>query len=122
MENLPEAVRWDPATNPPLGPLVDATPRPLPARIPHKGQSVDLEPLHIRHAEDLWRAAERDTGGEGWAYMGYGPFRDAAAMRAHVAGFAVTHDPIAWAIRPHRTGTADGWLTLMQIAPAHADI
>ena len=122
MENLPEGVPWDPATEPPLGPLVDATPRPLPARIPHKGQSVDLEPLHIRHAEDLWRAAERDTSGEGWAYMGYGPFRDAAAMRAHVAGFAATHDPIAWAIRPHRTGTVDGWLTLMQIAPAHADI
>ena len=122
MENLPEGVPWDPATNPPLGPLVDATPRPLPARIPHKGQSVDLEPLHIRHAEDLWRAAERDTSGEGWAYMGYGPFKDAAAMRAHVAGFAATHDPIAWAIRPHRTGTVDGWLTLMQIAPAHADI
>jgi RimJ/RimL family protein N-acetyltransferase len=122
MENLPEGVPWDPATEPPLGPLVDATPRPLPARIAHKGQSVDLEPLHIRHAEDLWRAAERDTSGAGWAYMGYGPFRDAAAMRAHVAGFAATHDPIAWAIRPHRTGTADGWLTLMQIAPAHADI
>ena len=70
MENLPEGVPWDPATNPPLGPLVDATPRPLPARIPHKGQSVDLEPLHIRHAEDLWRAAERDTSGEGWAIYG----------------------------------------------------
>ena len=86
MENLPEGVPWDPATNPPLGPLVDATPRPLPARIPHKGQSVDLEPLHIRHAEDLWRAAERDTSGDSWAYMGYGPFKDAAAMRAHGEG------------------------------------
>ena len=101
MENLPEGVPWDPATEPPLGPLVDATPRPLPARIAHKGQSVDLEPLHIRHAEDLWRAAERDTGGEGWAYMGYGPFKNAAAMRTHVAAFAATHDPIAWASRPH---------------------
>ena len=38
-------------------------------------------------------------------------------MRAHVAGFAATHDPMAWAVRPHATGTADGWLTLMEIQP-----
>jgi RimJ/RimL family protein N-acetyltransferase len=112
----------DPATNPPVGPLVDTTPRPLPARIPHKGRSVDLEPLHVRHADELFAAAQSDTSAAGWAYLGYGPFADAAAMRSFVGGFATTHDPMAWAIRPHRTGTADGWLTLMEIHPAHAHI
>jgi hypothetical protein len=29
---------------------------------------------------------------------------------------------MAWAVRPHRTGTADGWLTLMDIQPANAAI
>ena len=112
----------DPDTDPPVGPRVDPTPRPLPARIPHKGRSVDLEPLHLRHAADLWTAAQSDPSAASWAYMGYGPFKDADAMRGFVAGFAATHDPMAFAVRPHRSGTVDGWLTLMEIHPAHAHI
>jgi len=105
---------------PPLGPEVDATPRPLPARIPHRGASVDLEPLHPRHAAELFAASQ---GAESsWAYLGYGPFGDVAAMRRHLGSFSTQHDPVAWAIRPHRTGTADGWLTLMEIAPSDAAI
>lgn len=112
----------DPDTHPPLGPRVDPTPRPLPARIPHKGRSVDLEPLHLRHAADLWQAAQSDQSEASWAYMGYGPFTGEAAFRGFLGGFATTHDPMAWAVRPHRTGTVDGWLTLMEIFPAHAHI
>jgi RimJ/RimL family protein N-acetyltransferase len=112
----------DPTTDPPVGLRVDTTPRPLPARIPHKGRSVDLEPLHVRHADELFAAAQSDASSGGWAYLGYGPFADAAAMRIFIGNFAVTHDPMAWAIRPHRSGTADGWLTLMEIHPAHAHI
>jgi RimJ/RimL family protein N-acetyltransferase len=107
---------------PPVGPAVDATPRPLPARIPHRGRSCDLEPLALRHAEDLWDAARADPEGHSWAYMGYGPFADAAAMRRHVAAFAAQHDPMAWAVRAHRSGRVTGWLTLMEIQPAHAAI
>lgn len=118
-EYLPPA---DPATNPPVGPLVDATPRPIPARIAHRGRSVDLEPLHPRHAPDLWRAVQSDAEGSSWAYLAYGPFASEAALRAHVGAMASQHDPLAWAIRPHASGTADGWLTLMEIQPAHAHI
>ncbi|MFH5925021.1 GNAT family N-acetyltransferase [Roseomonas xinghualingensis] len=109
-------------SQPPLGPEVDSTPRPLPARIPHRGASVDLEPLHTRHAAELWQASQAPGAEPGWAYLGYGPFTDEAAMHRHAAGFAAQHDPIAWAVRPHRTGTADGWLTLMEISPADAAI
>ncbi|MBS7810594.1 GNAT family N-acetyltransferase [Roseococcus sp. XZZS9] len=112
----------EPGTEPPVGPRVDPTPRPLPARIPHKGRSVDLEPLHLRHVADLWTAAQTQKAEESWAYMGYGPFTDEAAMRSFVAGFATAHDPMVWAVRPHRTGTVDGWLSLMEIHPAHAHI
>ncbi|WP_203074655.1 GNAT family N-acetyltransferase [Falsiroseomonas ponticola] len=108
--------------SPPVGPAVDATPRPLPARIPHAGRAVTLEPLAIRHAAELWDAAQADAAGDGWAYMGYGPFADAAAMRRHVAAFAAQHDPMAWAIRPHSSGAVSGWLTLMEIQPANAAI
>ena len=112
----------DPATSPPVGRLVDATPRPLPARIPHKGRSVDLEPLHIRHAPELWAAAQGDRDGGSWAYMFNGPFADAAALHAGVADLASKHDPMHWAVRPHRSGTADGWLALMEMQPANAAI
>lgn len=112
----------DPTTDPPVGPAVDATPRPLPARIFHKGSSVDLEPLHVRHVPDLWRAVQSDAAGASWAYMGYGPFANEAALRGFVGHFAATHDPMAFAVRPHRSGTVDGWLTMMEIHPAHAHI
>jgi RimJ/RimL family protein N-acetyltransferase len=104
----------------PLGPPVDAAPRPLPARIPHRGRSVDLEPLHLRHVPELWQAMR---GAEAsWTYLAYGPFESEAALRAWVGAFATQHDPMAWAVRPHRTGTVDGWLTLMDIQPGNAAI
>ena len=105
---------------PPVGPLVDATPRPLPARVRLTGRDVVLAPLHARHAPELWAAA-RDAG-DSWAYMGYGPFADEAAMARHVASFAAQHDPMAWAVRPVATGVVSGWLTLMEIQPANAAI
>ncbi len=95
-------------------------PRPLPARVRLRGRDVELEPLHVRHAAELWEAAQ---GAErSWAYLGYGPFADAAAMARHVAGFAATHDPMAWAVRPVATGVASGWITLMDMQPANAAI
>ncbi|NKE46807.1 GNAT family N-acetyltransferase [Roseomonas frigidaquae] len=107
---------------PPLGVPVDATPRPLPARVPHRGHAVTLEPLAVRHAAELWEAAQADVDGAGWAYLGYGPFADASAMQRHVAAFASQHDPMAWAVRPHSSGAVSGWLTLMEIQPANTAI
>lgn len=104
----------------PLGPEVDATPRPLPARVRIKGQYAELEPLHLRHVADLWRAAQGAE--ESWAYLGYGPFATEAAMRNHVADMASQHDPMAWAVRPVATGVVTGWLTLMDIQPRNAAI
>ncbi len=113
-----------PAMTPrPLGPSVDPTPRPLPARIILRGQSVVLEPLHRRHAEELWQAAQQDPAAEeSWDYLSYGPFPSGEAMAAFVAGFASTHDPMAWAVRPVATGAVSGWLTLMDIQPTHAAV
>ena len=111
-----------PSPEQPLGPEVDPTPRPLPARVPHAGRAVALEPLHVRHVPELWRAAASGTpaGDASWAYMGYGPFGSEAALRGFVGAFATAHDPLAWAVRPLASGTAEGWLTLMDIQPVHA--
>ncbi len=106
----------------PLGPPVDPTPRPLPARVPLRGRFTILEPLHRRHASELWQAAQAAGGEESWDYLGYGPFGDEAAMAAHLASMASEHDPMAWAVRPVSTGVASGWLTLMDIQPRNAAI
>jgi RimJ/RimL family protein N-acetyltransferase len=104
----------------PLGPEIDTTPRPLPARVKLRGTHVELEPLHPRHAPELWQAAQGAE--ESWTYLGYGPFASAAAMARFVGEFASTHDPMAWAIRPVATGVVSGWLTLMDIQPKNAAI
>ena len=106
----------------PIGPTVETTPRPLPSRTPLRGRHAVLEPLHHRHAPELWQAAQGQGGDPSWDYMGYGPFTSEAAMTAYVADAAATHDPMAWAIRPVTTGVVSGWLTLMDIQPKNAAI
>ena len=109
-------------TQRPIGPPVDTAARPLPARSKIRGAYVELEPLHPRHAPDLWRAAETGTahGDASWAYLGYGPFASEAALTAFVADFAAVHDSYAWAVRPIATGQVSGWLTLMNVEPKNA--
>ena len=107
-------------STPPIGPEVDTTPRPLPARVRIKGQYVELEPLHVRHTADLWQAMQ--GAAESWAYMGYGPFASETALRSFIADFSTTHDPMAWAVRPVSTGLVTGWITLMDIQPKSAAI
>lgn len=107
-------------TTQPLGPEVDPTPRPLPARVALRGTHAVLEPLHARHAPELWDAAQGADAS--WAYMPYGPFPTREAMTAYVGELAAMHDPLAWAVRPVSTGVVSGWLTLMEIAPRHAAI
>jgi len=108
----------------PLGPIVDATPRPVPARMPLHGRYVNLEPLHVNHTPDLWRAAEAGTarGDQSWTYLSYGPFASEDAMARFIADFSTRLDSVAWAVRPIATGAVSGWLTLMNIEPANAAI
>ena len=104
----------------PVGPIVDAAPRPLPSRVALRGTTVVLEPLHRRHVPELWQATQ---GAEtSWDYLGYGPFATQDALTATIDSLASSHDPMAWAVRPVATGVASGWLTLMDIQPANAAI
>ena len=104
----------------PLGPEVDSWPRPLPARTPLAGAYVSLEPLHRRHADELF---ETMHGAEAsFTYMSYGPFTSREALGKWIAASAALHDPMFWAVRQMATGMASGWLSLMDIEPAHAAI
>ena len=105
---------------PPLGPEVDTTPRPLPARVPIAGRYVLLEPLALRHTEELWDAAQ--GADDSWAYLGCGPFASMQAMARYVAEFATEQDRMVWAIRPIDSGLASGWLSFLDIQPKNAAI
>nr|WP_294528566.1 GNAT family protein [uncultured Rhodopila sp.] len=104
----------------PIGPEIDATPRPLPARISVRGRYATLEPLHRRHAAELWQAAQ--GADESWTHLGVGPFASAEAMARQVMDLASRHDPMLWAVRPVSTGVVTGWLALMDIQPANSSI
>jgi RimJ/RimL family protein N-acetyltransferase len=109
----------------PIGPLVDTAPRQLPPRGSKlRGRYVELEPLHPRHAHDLFRSAETGTarGDASWAYLGYGPFASIETLENFIAEFAAKLDHVVWAVRPVATGVASGWLTLMSIEPANSAI
>ncbi len=99
----------------PVGPPVDTTPRPVPARVPIRGQYVSLEPLHRRHVPELWRAAQGADAS--WTYMSYGPFASEEALARAVMDMAAEQDRIAWAARPVATGEVSGWLSLIDIQP-----
>jgi RimJ/RimL family protein N-acetyltransferase len=103
-----------------VGPPVDPWPRPLPARTPIAGAYVNLEPLHRRHAAELFDAARGADAS--WTYLSYGPFPTLAAMEQRVASDAALLDRMIWAVRPIATGVASGWLSLMEIEPANAAI
>ena len=104
----------------PLGPEVDPLPRPLPARTPITGMYTMLEPLHRRHADELFEAAR--GADDSFTYMGFGPFATREDMTRMIAHYAAQHDPIFWAVRPIATGVASGVLSLLEIEPANAAI
>lgn len=105
---------------PSTGPETDATPRPLPARMPFRGRYVTLEPLHRRHAPELWHATQ--NADDSWAWMGAGPFASQDALTRQIMDLAAAHDPMLWAIRPVTTGVVSGWLALLDIQPKNASI
>src|SRR6185312_13472547 len=104
----------------PVGPAVDPTPRPLPPRSVLRGQYVVLEPLHKRHAEELWRATQGAE--ESFTYLPSGPYGSLEALVQYINNFSTDPARVAWAVRPVATGVASGWLTLMDIQPNNASI
>ncbi len=84
------------------------------------GTHAVLEPLHRRHAAELFEAA---SGAEAsFTYVPYGPFPTRESLASFIAPAAARHDPMMWAIRPVASGVVSGWLGLMDIQPENAAI
>lgn len=89
---------------------------PVPLRQNIEGQSVCLEPLDpSEHTNDLWEASRHDSPGEGWTYMGYGPFDTVEELAAWIKQASKSADPLFFAFINKSTGKAVGWGTFMRI-------
>jgi len=95
-------------------------PRPLPPRTTLRGQYVVLEPLHYRHADELWQAAQ--GADDSWTFLPSGPYATKEAMIRQINDVASDPLRVTWAVRPIATGVASGWLSLMDIQPKNAAI
>jgi RimJ/RimL family protein N-acetyltransferase len=88
---------------------------PLPERIPFQGGAVRLEPLDRDHVDELWHCAEGTDSS--WEYLRYGPFAGKSDLQERVLELVTGADQPFWAIRPRRSGSAEGWLSLCDIFP-----
>jgi RimJ/RimL family protein N-acetyltransferase len=86
---------------------------PFPERKPFQGRSVRLEPLSREHSDELWRAAQ--GADVSFAYLRYGPFVSQGELLEQIMEFAERADQPFWAVRPHSSGVAQGWLSLCDI-------
>lgn len=102
----------------PLGPKLDAWPRPLPLRQKFQGQRVTLELLARRHAAELFEAAQ--FAEDSFTYLSFGPWHSVADIESFIAQNCSDPTKIFWAIRPITTGQVSGFLSLMNIEPAYA--
>jgi RimJ/RimL family protein N-acetyltransferase len=101
----------------PIGLVVDTAAAAQPGPVTLEGRFAVVERLHAaRHAAALWQEVKDDDAI--WDYMGYGPFRDAAAFTAWVESRVPLTDPYSYAIVDKVDGRAKGIVTLLEIRPA----
>jgi RimJ/RimL family protein N-acetyltransferase len=94
-----------------------------PVRAPIAGARVVLEPADpAEHADDLFAAGHDGGDPSLWDFLPYGPFADAAALRAWLQGMAAAGDPLLFAIVDRATGRAAGAAAYLRMAPAHGVI
>ena len=84
----------------PVGRLVPGwAPRPKPTVSVLAGSYCRLERLDpSRHAEELFAADRRDTDGQSWTYLPYGPFTELATYREWVQQVSIGNDPRFYAV------------------------
>ncbi len=110
----------DPETGLPIGPrLADPSPARLPERVVLEGRTCRLEPLHLRHRDDLFRASSPPDALRRFRYLADAPPASASEMEQWIAKAAASPDPMYWAVIDKRTGRCEGRQSLMRITPAH---
>jgi RimJ/RimL family protein N-acetyltransferase len=105
----------DPATDLPVGPLVDASAAREPKAVALEGRFGRIEKLDpSRHGADLWAALAGHD--QLWTYLADGPFADAEAFGLWLEARAGITDPFSYVV-VDRAGHACGIVTLMSVRP-----
>ena len=109
-----------PKSNPPIGPLVDATPARRPQHNTLNGSYVDIVPLDAaRHSDALWAKSSGPENDDLWLYLFAGPFLNQESFHTHLQAKATENDPLLFVIIDKPSGLAAGHAALMRIEPAH---
>jgi RimJ/RimL family protein N-acetyltransferase len=90
----------------------------LPEPVPLLGRHIQLVPLAIGHAREIYRLTHGDERDSFWEQMKVGPFADAEAFDAHVAELIADRSRTFLALET-LSGTPLGWLCLMEAKPHH---
>jgi RimJ/RimL family protein N-acetyltransferase len=102
----------------PLGPLVEASPAPLPGAVRLSGRYVDLAPLDpAAHGPALWNAVKSNDSL--WAYLFDGPFPDEASFDDKLVQLSRAPGYCFYTILDRLSQVPLGWAALMRIEPGH---
>lgn len=103
-------------------PLADWSPRPWPPATPMQGRFCRLVPLDPdAHAAALFDGYAEDASGQGWTWLPYGPFPDAATFRDWTAGIAGQADPQFLTICD-AAGRPSGVASYLRVKPRHGTV
>jgi RimJ/RimL family protein N-acetyltransferase len=107
-----------------IGERVDWTPARRPADAAIEGRLVRLRPIDpAADADPLFRASHPPAGDpEHWTYLPYGPYEDAAALRARLEEIAGSHDPLFLTIELLPQELPAGIASYLRITPEHGVI
>ena len=95
----------------------------LPVRESVEGRDCRLEPLDpLRHAQELFQANSLDKEGRNWTYLPYGPCSTFDEYLGWLSPFAVSLDPLFFAIIDLKSGLAVGVCSYLRIDPRHGSI
>jgi RimJ/RimL family protein N-acetyltransferase len=93
-----------------------------PSRTVLDGRYVQIEPLGLQHAADLFAASSVADAGQRFAYLFEAPPASEAQMLAWIEKVATHDDPMLFAVIDKATGKAGGRQALMRIVPEHGVI
>lgn len=95
-----------------LGVPISQNEWPLPGKSSHTGRYVDLVPLSVDHADDLWPLVARAP--DSFTYLRYGPFNKPHQLRALLDDLSQRVDQPFWAVVPKQE-LMQGWLSICDV-------
>ncbi|MEA9392533.1 GNAT family protein [Acerihabitans sp. TG2] len=97
--------------------LPDWQTRPLPQKVVLKGDYCRLEPIDIKHSQDLFDAWHSIDDERDWTYFHIKRPITIRQCDHYIASLATSNDPLFYAVIAISTGKAVGFMALQRIDP-----